>query len=174
VSKTIPKDDPAFYLWDRVSKEDLEKILPFFDDTPVRVGLVAESLNINVISITLSTDISGLIKKDHDGNFEIQVNNTDAPVRQRFTVCHEIAHYLLHRHLIDQDGITDNILYRSKLSNVQEAEANKLAAALLLPWDRVNMWHDKRYDTTPTRETVEQIASAFHASSLAVGYRFGI
>ena len=136
----IAPDDPAANLWQRVEKSDLEKIWDLFESIPVPIGLVAERLGLEVLSVTLPTEISGLIRRTETGIYEIQVNNTDVAVRQRFTVCHEIAHYLLHRSLIDAEGITDNILYRSKLTNRQEAEANKLGAAMLLPWSKVSKW----------------------------------
>ncbi len=170
----IPTSDPAISLWLRAEESDLAKFWDIFADAPVQVGLVAERLSLDVISLTLPTDISGLIRRKESGSYEIHVNNTDAAVRQRFTVCHEIAHYLLHRSLIDAEGITDSILYRSKLSNRQEAEANKLGAAILLPWPKITEWHYERYEGPPHKENIEQIASAFRASRLAVGFRLGI
>jgi Zn-dependent peptidase ImmA (M78 family) len=170
----IPSNDPAKSLWHAADESDLAKFWDVFDNIPVQVGLIAERLGLQVSSVTLSTEISGLIRRNEDGGYEIQVNNTDAAVRQRFTVCHEIAHFLLHRPLIDADGITDNILYRSKLSNRQEAEANKLGAAILLPWPKITEWHQARYGAPPHKGNIEEIASAFRASSLAVGFRLGI
>ncbi|WP_296625011.1 ImmA/IrrE family metallo-endopeptidase [Rhizorhabdus sp.] len=170
----LTSGDPASALWHRVDKSDLQKIWDLFDNHPVPVGQVADRLGIDVLSLTLPTEISGLIRRNENGKFEIHINNTDAPVRQRFTVCHEIAHYLLHRNLIDGDGITDNILYRSKLSNKQEAEANRLGSAILLPWKNIITWHSEKYGTYPSKENIEEIAQQFRASSLAVGFRLGI
>lgn len=170
----ISSDDPAKQLWLRAPKDDLEKIWTLFDSIPVQVGQIAEKLGLEVVSLTLATEISGLIRRTETGVYEIQVNNTDAAVRQRFTVCHEIAHYLLHRSLIDADGITDSILYRSKLTNRQETEANKLGAAILLPWPKVLEWHEARYGMPPHKDNIEDIAMAFRASSLAVGFRLGL
>lgn len=170
----ISFDDPAIHLWRRADETDLAKFWDIFDSVPVKVGDIAERLGLEVLSLTLSTDISGLIRRNEGGVYEIQVNNTDADVRQRFTVCHEIAHYLLHRTLIDAEGITDNILYRSKLTSRQEAEANKLGAAILLPWPKISEWHQAQFGSPPHKGNIEQIASAFRASSLAVGFRLGI
>ena len=170
----ISNDDPAKHLWLQSDQSELAKFWDVFESVPVKVGVIAERLGIEVLSLTLSTEISGLIRKREDATYEIQVNNTDAAVRQRFTVCHEIAHYLLHRSLIDVEGITDNILYRSKLSSRQETEANRLGAAILLPWPRISEWHQARYGSPPHKGSIEQIATAFSASSLAVGFRLGI
>lgn len=170
----ISADDPAGFLWRRADGSDLEKIWDLLQSSPVKVGEVAERLGIDVLSITLPTEVSGLIRKNEEGRYEIQINNTDAAVRQRFTVCHEIGHYLLHRNLIDAEGITDSILYRSKLSNKQEVEANKLGAAILLPWNLVSTWHESQFGTPPHKANLDAIATAFRASSLAVGFRLGI
>lgn len=170
----IPRDDPAERLLLRASPNDLEKFWDLLRNIPVPVGQIAERLGIDVYSVTLEPNISGLIKRTEAGKFEIQVNDTDAAVRQRFTVCHEIAHYLLHRSHIDAGGIRDNILYRSQLSNTQEAEANRFAAALLLPWRTVSNWHLERFAAPIDKGNLREIAEKFCASDLAVGYRFGI
>lgn len=170
----IPPDDPCEKLLLRASPDDLERFWDLMKLIPVPVGAIAERLEIEVYSTTLSPNISGLIKRVSLGKFEIQVNDTDAPVRQRFTVCHEVAHYLLHRTHIDADGIQDNILYRSQLSNSQEAEANRFAAALLLPWRTVAEWHFERFGGPISKKNLSEIGERFRASDLAVGYRFGI
>ena len=64
--------------------------------------------------------------------YSIEVNGAHSHARQRFTLAHEIAHYLLHRDQIG-DGITDDALYRSGLGDYIETEANRLAAELTMP-----------------------------------------
>jgi Zn-dependent peptidase ImmA (M78 family) len=169
----IPKDDPAEKLLLRASPDELDLFWDLMSQIPIPVGKIAERLGLEVYSTTLDPNVSGLIKRIPSGKFEIQVNDTDAAVRQRFTVCHEIAHYLLHRTFIDADGIQDNILYRSQLSNLQEYEANRFAAALLLPWRTVTKWHLERFASPIDKNNVREI-SEFRASDLAVGYRFGV
>jgi Zn-dependent peptidase ImmA (M78 family) len=153
----------------------MAKMAPYLSREPVPVGAIADALSVEVVSITLSADISGLIRQISPQReiYQIQVNNTDAAVRQRFTVAHEIAHYLLHRQQIGTDGITDSILFRSKLSDKTEAEANRLAAAILLPWERVMAWHEAHFGCSPKAEHIDEVARAFKVSSLAVGFRFG-
>lgn len=172
---SIPQNDPAYMLWQKVAPTDFEKLSNYLSTSPVRVGEIAEALGIVVVTATLPAQVSGLIKRIGDNNdYEIQVNNTDSPARQRFTVGHEIAHYLLHRPAIGTDGITDTILYRSKLSNRQEAEANKLAAAILLPWNLVNEWHQATFGCPPMAANIDAIATEFRVSPLAAGFRLGI
>lgn len=173
---TLNPSDPALPLWKRVSVDERVIIDNVAGNAPpVAIGLIAQRFGIEVISITLPADISGLIRQLSPNNqsYQIQVNNTDVAVRQRFTVAHELAHFLLHRHSIGTDGITDSILYRSKLSDRVEAEANRMAAALLLPWDKVHDWCLRKHACQPASEHLEEIAEVFKVSALAVGFRFG-
>lgn len=165
--------DPASDLWKRVSPEHLQAITGLLWDIPVPIGKIAQALNLEVLSTTLSPDISGLIKKigNSSPKYQIQINNLDASVRQRFTAAHEVSHFLLHKNEIDNDGISDSILYRSRLSDKKEAEANRLAAAILIPWVKVWEWHQKIYRCAPSIENIDAIAKTFRVSSLAVGFR---
>jgi Zn-dependent peptidase ImmA (M78 family) len=57
-------------------------------------------------------------------------------VRKRFTVAHEVGHFVLHRNQIGE-SLTDDELYRSGLSTRQEAQANRFAADILMPKDLI-------------------------------------
>lgn len=115
---------------------DAERVIlnDYTAEIPVRVGALANALGITVLKSPLAPNVSGLIEPSADSvsGFQIRVNRYENPDRQRFTISHEIAHYLLHRHLIGQ-GIVDNVLYRSKLSSLIEVEANRLAAEIIMP-----------------------------------------
>ncbi|MBL8175276.1 MAG: ImmA/IrrE family metallo-endopeptidase [Bryobacterales bacterium] len=67
----------------------------------------------------------------HSG-YSIVVNRKDPFARKRFTVAHEIAHFILHRERIG-NSLTDDALYRSGLTTREEAQANRLAAEILMP-----------------------------------------
>ena len=78
--------------------------------------------------------------------YVITVNENHSKVRQRFTIAHEIGHYILHRNKIG-DGITDNKLYRSStcgrfrnlnIGGKEETEANQLAANILMPFELID------------------------------------
>lgn len=102
---------------------------------PVKLSALARSLGVPIKAATLSPGISGEIRPSEAG-FVIRVNRHDPAKRQRFTVAHELAHFLLHRDQIDT-GIADDVLYRSALSDRREAQANRLAADILMPDDLV-------------------------------------
>lgn len=99
--------------------------------TPVPIEEVATRLQLK-ISRAPSKDFSGLLIRK-DGHALIGVNNDEAPVRQRFTIAHEIGHFLLHP---TKDTFVD---YRhdpekNKGSKpIKETEADMFAAALLMP-----------------------------------------
>lgn len=98
------------------------------------MGLAAD-LGI-VIDYADMGDISGKIERvldDEKHSFVITLNSNHAPTRQRFTLAHEIAHFIKHRKQLEAGGIVDNALYRSLLPEPMEWEANRYAAQLLMP-----------------------------------------
>jgi Zn-dependent peptidase ImmA (M78 family) len=65
--------------------------------------------------------------------FVITINDEHAETRQRFTLAHEIAHFIKHRKQLEAGNIVDNAMYRSLLPEPMEWEANRYAAQLLMP-----------------------------------------
>ena len=65
---------------------------------PVPIHHVAERLNLTLEATALGDKVSGmLVVQGNEGS--IGYNSAHARVRQRFTISHEIAHYLArHRH----------------------------------------------------------------------------
>ncbi|MCE0813555.1 ImmA/IrrE family metallo-endopeptidase [Buttiauxella sp. S04-F03] len=140
---------------------------------PIAVGSIAKDFGINVKVSTLAAGISGEIK-DENGVIVIRVNRHDTKERQRFTLAHEIAHFLLHRDRIG-DGITDDILYRSKLSDFMEVQANRLAADILMPG---HLLERKLLELTQTAELrdeqkIERLAEVAGVSTTAIKIRLG-
>lgn len=116
------------------SQLESEIIKRYSAEIPIRVGALAKALGIGVLRSTLQPGISGQIgpSNDYSSGFVIKVNRHEANTRQRFTIAHEIGHYVLHKEKIGL-GITDTVLYRSKLSSSLEVEANRFAADLIMP-----------------------------------------
>ncbi len=107
---------------------------------PVDVEGLALALQLKVEKQNLEKEISGMIKRRNDG-YTIIINQNDPITRQRFTIAHEIGHFIYHRPKIG-DGIVDDVLYRQTsyagISNNQinakdEQQANNFAANLLMP-----------------------------------------
>lgn len=136
---------------------------------PVSVLAIANDLGINVYK-AIGDGLSGMIVKSAQGGdsgYAIFVNKNDSGFRQRFTIAHEIAHFILHRDAIG-DGIVDDALYRSGLSNKQEAEANRLAAEILMPWHLLNISMNEQM------KSISDLASKFQVSESAMSIRLGI
>jgi len=108
----------------------------YTQDAPVRVEAIAREIGIPVSVDVLDPDVAGKIVKQVSGSnpsgYAIFINARDPHRRQRFTLAHELAHYILHRDLIG-DGLVDDAMYRSKLGDFYEREANRWAADILMP-----------------------------------------
>lgn len=98
---------------------------------PVDIYALAEALGIEVEDAALPANVSGKIFQTWS-RYRIEVNKAHPRTRRRFTVAHEIAHFVLHRDRIG-DGITDDALYRSDLSDEDERQANAYGASILMP-----------------------------------------
>ena len=105
-------------------------ILKHQNKLPVPVIKLANSFNIDVYrDIKMDKDISGAIINEN-GIYSIYVNGREPEYRRRFTIAHEIAHFLLHREMIEKEfngNLTDTkgsngIMYRSKLYTMFEVE----------------------------------------------------
>ena len=110
---------------------------------PVPVEALAESLGAVVRREPFSGEqrLSGLIRRTRNGGAVIGVNSLDAPVRQRFTIAHELGHFLLH----DLDLHVDRdfpVRFRdhrsSTAADIAEIEANQFAQHLLMPAKLLN------------------------------------
>lgn len=153
--------------------ELLEK---YQNELPIKIVNLAEELGIEVYkSDLLPEDVAGKIEfeKSIDGNssgkYTIIVNGHDHPVRRRFTIAHEIAHFVLHKEYLENgivDRNTNNFMYRSSsVSNNQEYAANKLAAQILMPISKIK----EEYDNG--KKSVRELADSFYVSEEAMRIR---
>lgn len=152
---------------DKLSHAEALKIIRAHQQSaPVQVVPIAEALGLRVQRATFPQgDISGLIRKE-DGGYTIYVNKSHGLNRRRFTIAHEIAHFVLHRDAIG-DGLVDDALYRSGLSSRMEAEANGLAADILMPWHLL-------VDEDLEENTVLEIAKKYQVSKAAMAIRLKV
>jgi hypothetical protein len=158
----------------RVQRNEAAIVRRFTSSLPVRVGELAKELGLKVTRTPLSPRFSGLIKPSNEtpSNFEIKVNKYESAERQRFTVAHEIAHFLLHRNEIGA-GLVDSVMYRSTLTSHKETEANRLAADIVMPAHAVTQELRKRGGKA-TDDVVNELAEVFRVSVPAMRVRLGI
>lgn len=152
--------------------DQLDIIRQHQNSAPVQVVPLAVELGLPVYrDDDLPDDLSGMIVRDaqlaEESGYAIIVNGRHAETRRRFTIAHEIAHFLLHRDLIG-DGISDDALYRSGLSNAVEAQANRMAANILMPWHLINEAINAGIKSVPA------LATKFHVSNSAMSIRLGV
>lgn len=152
-------------------RSPIEIVGDFTREAPVDLGRMAEALGLEaVLDPGLPDDVSGKIARVGRG-YRVSVNAGHPPRRQRFTLAHEIAHYVLHRDLIG-DGITDDAMYRSVLRGDIESQANRFAADLLMPAALVRAaWRQgvKSYAEMAARFDVSEDAARIRMRDLRLG-----
>ena len=139
---------------------------------PVDVVSIAKELGIRVWEMhDLASGISGQIWPDMlnggSSGFSIGVKADEPRYRKRFTVAHELAHYILHRSRLD-GGIYEDIMYRGGLSTREETQANQMAADILMPFSLISRLIDEGADS------LVKLANGLQVSKAALKIRLGI
>lgn len=102
----------------------------------VPVERIAKSLKLTVRKAPLDSDLSGALVRS-DGEAYIGVNSRHHPNRQRFTIAHELGHFVLHNgmklHVDDDFRVNWRDGDSSRAVSPEEMEANRFAAELLMP-----------------------------------------
>ena len=160
-------------------EERAEKTLRDTDTyrAPVAIDMVARRLNLTMEAAALGENVSGMIVIQGERG-AIGYNSAHARVRQRFTISHEIAHYLLHRKKTGkaQLFIDRHVTFRRDENSStgvdhDEVEANQLAAALLMPRGLVQQEIKKHDLDLDDEEAISLLAKRFHVSTAAMSNR---
>ena len=133
---------------------------------------IAEHLGITILNATFPTDkISGVFF-NKDGRLYIGVNKDHSKTRRRFTIAHELGHYMLHAneklHLDDSSKFreTPDTFYRAEdITNKNETQANHFAAELLMPEELIEHCISDGIISTVA------LAAKFNVSEQAMTYR---
>lgn len=151
------------------------------DGVGIDVKEVAKHLSITLTLYDFGDDVSGVLLRDGEKT-TIGYSSQTGYQRQRFTIAHELGHYVLDH---QRQGVFVDTpekyftLFRDAKSatgeDVQEREANAFAASLLMPRDllieaatnfyRSGITRDENYDI------VEPLARRFYVSKLAMSIR---
>lgn len=142
---------------------------------PVRVDTVAHYLGIKVEFVQLGENVSGLLIIEQ-GKPTIGINESHPFVRQRFTLAHEIGHYVLHGNdatlFIDKKY---SVVFRdpntSSGEHRAEIQANQFAAALLMPYPLLEAEVTRRNLDLGDDKALMMLAREFQVSVQAIGYR---
>lgn len=129
--------------------QESKKILTTFgvDSPPVPLTDIVTSYGLDIVYADFSplpqgNEIAGFIDFE---NKKIYVNKDDPPNRQRFTIAHELGHYILHPDLIKNESKYKVLLRRplnDKKYTPEETEANCFAAYLLVPSELLEKYKD--------------------------------
>ena len=144
---------------------------------PVDVALVAHRLGLHVEQADLPAEVSGFLTlRGKRGT--IVYNETHPRVRQRFTIAHEIGHYVMHR---DQSDLFIDKRYplwlrdtnASTGERLQEIQANHFAATLLMPRTAVEeAYSSLEYDLDlDDEDRLDELARSFAVSKQALSIR---
>ncbi|MDB4889232.1 MAG: hypothetical protein JWL61_1087 [Gemmatimonadetes bacterium] len=122
----------------QTAERQAQQLLDRFSITkaPVPVEDLAKSLGVEVRYQSLEPNVSGVLVR-RGNKVVIGVNSNHHSNRQRFTIAHELGHYLLHPDspTVFVDGAL--VHFRGEdltgPSDLRELEANAFAGALLLP-----------------------------------------
>lgn len=141
---------------------------------PIVVEKIAKRLNLRVTFEPFDGDMSGCIVRSKDGA-TIGVNSLHPENRQRFTIAHEIGHFLLHKGeevIVDRNfrvNLRDN--EASRAENPEEIEANYFAAALLMPEDMLHADLKGEKLDIEDDEPIQNLANRYKVSRQALTYR---
>lgn len=154
-------------------EEKADALLAGVQSPPVSVTRIAKRLSVHLEAADLSGDVSGvLVVRKKSG--VIGYNRRHVKERQRFSIAHELGHYVLHRST--RELFIDNAaFFRSDASagagDPREREANVFAAALLMP-RRLVLRSARRHNLMESgSDAIAALASEFRVSSQAMTFR---
>jgi Zn-dependent peptidase ImmA (M78 family) len=144
---------------------------------PVSVEAVARSLGAQLSFDPFEeSDISGFVARRPGMPTVIGVNSAHPMTRQRFTIAHEIGHLVMHegQPLIVDKLVRVNLRRAALPSSSVEVEANRFAAALLMPEALVQREFGRllrKRQRVHVEDLVDSLAKSFGVSSQAMRIR---
>lgn len=152
--------------------KDVESILEvakkngYINDFEVDIEKIVLENGINLIKDdSMESSMSGSLSKDKKRNvWVIKVNAKHHKKRQRFTIAHEFAHYILHK---DDQGtfVDEEIYFRKDHSSAIEYNADRFASELLIP--------EELFKTAVNKgiKKISELSDLFNVSSAAISMR---
>jgi Zn-dependent peptidase ImmA (M78 family) len=149
--------------------------------SPIDVEEVARALGVAVRFESTSADVSGALFR-RGGRAIIGVNPDHPHTRQRFTIAHEVGHFILHRDDLHMDEANaypnesqaKHRLLRDQVSaqatDPKEIEANRFAAALLMP-AFILKGTLAPYNLPLKQMDIEKLAGEYEVSLQAMAFR---
>ena len=169
--KTVKDSHPD--AWDKIT--EAQQSLP---ESPVDIFGLCKRIGVPTKKrVDLEDNLSGYIIREPGDGFQIFYNGNHPRTRQRFTVAHELAHYLLHQKELSREKpenvlfYPENVLLRGGLPNRLEMEANRLGAKILMPDKAIDAYTAARDEAIIS---IPEMAGVFDVSPAAMSIRLGI
>ncbi|HEY0974639.1 MAG TPA: ImmA/IrrE family metallo-endopeptidase [Solimonas sp.] len=144
---------------------------------PVDVAAIARGRGIDIRYEAFDDNVSGVLVRQA-GRSTIGVSSAQSEVRQRFTIAHELGHFLLHQgHELHVDKSFSVNWRRSKEGGdadpveIEEVEANAFAACLLMPEEMLNARRDSMVFDLEDETEIQRLATQFKVSRQAMNFR---
>ncbi|MFI5161229.1 MAG: ImmA/IrrE family metallo-endopeptidase [Sphingobacteriales bacterium] len=142
----------------------------------IPIEKIAKDLGVAIVETDLGSEISGMLVINGN-DAVIALNPMQSAERKRFTIAHELGHFILHKEsnsnvFVDRDFI---VKYRSnkpysELEIRQEQEANAFAASILMPQELI-MTELAKTEAQSESEVINTLATSFDVSVPAMTYR---
>lgn len=129
---------------------DVEKLIQFIP-------------NLQLEYTELDSTLSGSLSMQGN-HWLIKVNKMHSKSRQRFTIAHELGHFVYHKN--DEQKFVDTTFFRGMTMDNLEYTANRFASELLMPENQVRNLIEK-----DNVRSVAELAKKFGVSSSAMLYR---
>lgn len=144
-------------------------------EIPVKIENIAKMRGLKIVAHPLGDSVSGLLSIEN-GVGTIGYDENEPPVRQRFTIAHELGHYELHRDKSDL-FVDKQFIYRSLNSGdtaekkIMEQEANYFASAILMPSSILRKEIQKTNFDLANEQSIKDLSDMFKVSSTAMSIR---
>ncbi len=162
-----------------MTKKEVTSYRNYIETVPVNIEGIIRSFDIELDkNSNLPDGVLGEISKEGD-RYKISIKKTDHYYRKRFTMAHELGHFVLHKNKIG-DGIDDSASYRplrrtnTVVGATEEREANNFAANILMPEELVVQYAKERGVFNGEKldeDALKEIATAFQVSKDAMEIR---
>ncbi len=148
----------------RLAREKAHNILSIYKITelPIDVVRIAGLLGFKVLPFDFPQTMSGVIKIEGTKKV-IVVNKNHAEVRQRFTIAHELGHYLSgHSSFSHEETFVDPDKKYLDPHHRDEEEADEFAAELLMPESLLKI------DVIQNKLSANDLATKYNVSEQAM------
>lgn len=157
------------------AEQEADKLLTLQGVTspPVDVGALATELGIEVREDELDQDLSAVLHRRR-GRPLILLNQSHHENRRRFSIAHELGHFLLHT---KEEIFVDQAFRRDSASSLgidhKEIQANQFAASLLMPRDWIFQEAEELLGRrgSSAEQDIQDLANRFRVSKEAMNYR---